>query len=133
MLPGPLAAATYAAVKIVGYAGFANGLNRILARNISVWKFGLAKTAIGLAFGLIYIFVIVGSSIIGALTETQIFIGAVPIRFIAWSLTLALFYGFRDRPVTICLVLVTGVMWSYILDGVMTILYRLPGMTMPFC
>jgi hypothetical protein len=133
MMPGPLAAATYAAVKITGYAGFAYGLNRMLGRNVREWKFGVAKTGIGLVGGLIYIFVILRAIDSSRLTNAQIFAGALPIRLVAWGLALALFYGFRDRPNIVVLALVAGVIWSYILDGLMAILYQLPGMAMPFC
>jgi hypothetical protein len=83
--------------------------------------------------GLIYIFVILRAIESSRLTEARIFAGALPIRLVAWSLALALFYGFRDRPKIVVLAPVAGVIWSYILDGLMAILYQLPGMTMPFC
>jgi hypothetical protein len=133
MIPGPFAAITYAGIKIIGYAGFAYGLNCVLSRKINVWKFGAAKTAIGLVGGLGYVFAVF--SLIGAEkpSDFSLFAGALPIRLAAWTVALALFYGFRERPKILIAAVVVGTIWSYILDGVMAVLYHLPGMQMPFC
>jgi dipeptide/tripeptide permease len=133
MVPGPLAAVTYASIKVVGYAGFAYALNRVLDRNIGVWKFGFAKTGIGLVGGLIYFFAMMAMADEKSFSEAQVYAGALPVRLLAWSVALALFYGFRDRKQLVILALVAGVLWSYLLDGVMALVYRVPGMAMPFC
>jgi hypothetical protein len=133
MVPGPLAAVTYASIKVAGYAGFAYALNRVLDRNIGVWKFGFAKTGIGLVGGVIYFFAMMLMVDDKSFSEAQVYAGALPIRVLAWGVALALFYGFRDRKQLVILALVAGVLWSYLLDGVMALVYRMPGMAMAFC
>jgi hypothetical protein len=133
MMPGPLAAITYTAVKVVGYAGFAYWLNRRTGKDVPVWKFGAAKTAIGLAGGLLYFLLMMTVFGDAKLSDTQAYIGALPFRLLAWIAALALFYGFRDRAGFMKLALIAGVLWSYILDGVMAIFYHLPGMAMAVC
>jgi hypothetical protein len=133
MMPGPLAAATYATIKVAGYAGFAYTLNRMLGRNVHVWKFGFAKTGIGLVGGLPYFFAMMSVAEDRSLSDAQVYAGALPIRFAAWSVALALFYGYRDRKGLVILALVAGVLWSYLLDGAMALLYHVPGMAMAVC
>lgn len=138
MIPGPLAAATYAAIKMTGYAGFAYGLNRVLGSNVRIWKFGATKIAVGLSGGLFYLYMLdaIGSH---GFSDAQVFAGALPIRLLAWRLAFALFYDFGDRPKVMTPALLAGVIWTYLLDGLMTILYyipgihHLPGMEVPFC
>jgi hypothetical protein len=133
MIPGPLAAITYGTIKVAGYAGFGHWLNGQLDRKVRIWKFGLAKTAIGLAGGLAYFFVLMAAFDDRELSETWAFVGAVPVRAIAWTVALNLFYGLRDKPALMLVVVIAGVAWSYVLDGAMALLYHLPGMAMPFC
>jgi hypothetical protein len=133
MIPGPLAVITYTAVKLIGYAGFAYCLNRQAEKQIPVWKFGAAKTAIGLAGGLLYFLIMMTIFGDAKLTDTQAYVGALPFRLMAWIVALALFYGFRDRAALMKLALIAGVLWSYILDGIMAIFYHAPGMAMAFC
>lgn len=133
MVPGPLAAVTYAAIKVTGYAGFAYALNRMLDRNVGVWKFGFAKTGIGLVGGLAYFFAVMAISDDKSWSDAQVYVGALPIRLAAWSVALGLFYGFRERRGVVMLALVAGLCWSYLLDGVMAIVYHVPGMAMAFC
>jgi hypothetical protein len=133
MVPGPLAAVTYATIKVAGYAGFASVLNRMLGRNVGVWKFGFAKTGIGLVGGLAYFFAVMAISDDKSWSDAQVYAGALPIRLMAWSVALGLFYGFRDRKGVVMLALVAGVFWSYLLDGVMALVYHVPGMAMAFC
>ena len=133
MMPGPLAAVTYATIKVAGYAGFAHVLNQMLDRNIGVWKFGFAKTGIGLAAGLAYFFAIMSIADGRNFSEAQVYAGVSPFRLAAWGVALALFYGYRDRKALVILALVAGVLWSYLLDGAMALLYHVPGMAMAFC
>jgi hypothetical protein len=133
MMPGPLAAVTYATIKVAGYAGFAYALNRVLDRNVRVWKFGFAKTGIGLACGSVYFFAMMSNADSSSLTEAQVYAGALPIRFAVWSVALALFYGYRERRGLVISALFAGVLWSYLLDGAMAILYHVPGMAMAIC
>jgi hypothetical protein len=133
MMPGPLAAATYATIKVAGYAGFAYALNRMLDRNVQVWRFGFAKTGIGLAGGLTYFFAMMSFADERSISEAQMYVGALPIRLAAWSVALALFYGFRERKGLVIFALVAGVLWSYLLDGAMALVYHVPGMAMAVC
>ena len=134
MMPSPLAALAYGAVKIIGYAYFAKGLNLAAGRSISPYRFGVAKTAIGLAGGIAYVFVLLPAFGLSEGSDLQIFLGAIPVRLVAWSVALAIFYGFKEKPLFIAGAIAAGTAWSYALDGVMWIIYKLmPGMVMPFC
>lgn len=133
MMPGPLAVITYTAVKVAGYAGFAHWLNRQTGTNVPVWKFGAAKTAIGLAGGLLYFLIMMTVFADVELSDTQAYLGALPFRLLAWMATLAVFHAFRDRAGSMKLALIAGVLWSYILDAMMAIFYHLPGMAMGVC
>ena len=134
MIPSPLAAGIYTAVKVAGYAAFAYGLNRYGGRSVPPFKFAAAKTALGLAGGVTYLFVIAPAAQIAESSDLALWIGAIPIRLLVWSIVLAYFYGFRQQPLLISLAALAGVSWSYCLDGVMSFFYRwLPGMDMPLC
>jgi hypothetical protein len=133
MIPGPLAAVTYATIKVVGYAGFACVLNRVLDRNVGIWKFGFAKTGIGLACGLAYFFAMMAIADSSSLSEAQMYAGVLPIRLAIWALVLALFYGYRERRGLVMAALFAGVLWSYVLDGAMAVFYHVPGMAMAIC
>jgi len=133
MVPGPLAALTYGAIKVAGYALFAKGLNRASARSVPALKFGLAKTAIGLVGGLAYVFAVVLALLPDA-AEWRVYLGALPVRVVAWVIALSLFYRWRERRTLLLGAVLIGVAWSYAIDGVMAMLYKiLPGMQMPFC
>jgi len=110
MMPGPLAAVTYATIKVVGYAGFAHVLNQMLDRNVRVWKFGLAKTAIGLVAGLTYFFLMTSMAEGRKLSDAQIYAGVLPFRLAAWGVALALFYGYGDRKALLIFALIAGVL-----------------------
>ena len=134
MMPSPLAALAYGAVKIVGYAYFAKALNSAAHRSVSPYRFGVTKTALGLAGGLLYIFVLLPAFGLRDGSDLQIFLGAIPVRLAAWSVALAIFYSFKHKPVLIAAAVASGTAWSYALDGVMWAIYKVvPGMVMPFC
>ena len=134
MMPSPLAAVVYAAVKIGGYAAFAYGLNKITGRSISPLKFGGAKTALGLVGGITYVFALVPATGLSDSSDVALFLGAAPVRLLVWGAALSLFYGFRSNPRLMSAAMFLGVGWSYALDGAMWLVYRiLPGMVMPFC
>jgi hypothetical protein len=134
MIPSVLAAAAYAGVKVGGYATFAHVLNRRLDRMVSPLKFAGAKTALGLVGGITYVFALAPTAGISESSDTAMFIGAAPVRLAAWGAVIALFYGFRSNPWLMSAVMFAGVCWSYALDGIMWLIYRvLPGMVMPFC
>lgn len=133
MMPGPLAAVTYATIKVAGYAGFAYVLNGVLDRSVHIWKFGFAKTGIGLVGGLPYFVAMMSMASAKSFSEAQVYAGALPIRLAAWSVALGLFYGYRDRKGLVILALGAGVLWSYLLDGAMALLYHVPGMSMAIC
>jgi hypothetical protein len=132
MVPGPLAAITYGAIKVAGYAGFGYWLNGQLDSKVRIWKFGLAKTAIGLVGGLGYLFIVM-SAFGDRMSESLAFAGAIPVRAVAWTIALSLFYRLRDKPFLMLIVVSAGVLWSYILDGAMMLICHLPGMAMPLC
>lgn len=134
MMPSPLAGLAYATVKIAGYAAFAHGLNKAVGREVSPLKFGLAKTGLGLVGGIAYLFIL--SMVVGSahVSDAALFSGAMPVRMLVWLGALALFYGFRQRTALMSGVVIVGVAWSYALDCVMWVIYKiLPGMVMPFC
>jgi hypothetical protein len=102
MMPGPLAAATYASIKVAGYAGFAYALNRVLDRSVRVWKFGSVKTGIGLICGVVYFFAMMSIADRSSLSEAQVYAGALPIRFAVWGIVLALLYHVPGMAMAIC-------------------------------
>ncbi len=134
MIPSALAGIVYAAVKVGGYAAFAYGLNRITDKSASPIKFAGAKTALGLAGGIAYVFGLASAIGISAESDFLLFVGAAPIRILVWTAMIGLFYGFRANPRLMTAAVLLGVVWSYALDGVMWVIYKvLPGMVMPFC
>lgn len=133
MLPSPLAAATYAAIKVIGYAAFAHGLNKVLGKSVPLLKFGISKTVIGLTAGVIYLFLVVPYAQIDQNSNSALLLGAVPIRMLAWAIALSIFYGFRTRPMLIGFAVFLGTALSYLLDGIMALLFHFPGMEMPLC
>jgi hypothetical protein len=134
MFPSPLAAAVLATVKVAGYAGFARALNRKTGQNVAPIKFGAAKTGLGLLGGVVYLFWLL--PVFGAedMSSAAVFLGAMPVRLLMWSVALRLFYEFQGRRGLIFGGVVLGTIWSYALDGVMWLIYKIvPGMTMPVC
>jgi hypothetical protein len=133
MMPGPIAAVSYAAVKIIGYAFFAKRLNATLKQSVSPYGFGWGKTGIGLVGGLIYLFVIV-PRLGGESSDWVLFLGAAPIRITAWGIALSVFYRLHQKPRIFMLTILAGLLWTYFLDGIMWAVYQfVPGMTMPLC
>jgi hypothetical protein len=134
MLPSPLAALAYGAIKVVGYAYFARRLNGYLGESVSPVKFGIAKTAIGLAGGLLYLFCMLPAMEVAGASNLIVFLGAAPVRVVAWCVALAVFYGARNRVWVLLTAALIGTTWTFALDGVMWLVYKvLPGMVMPFC
>lgn len=133
MLPSPLAAATYATIKVIGYAAFALGLNNVVGKRVSLLKFGISKTVIGLTAGVTYLFLVVPHTQIDQHSNSALLLNAVPIRMLAWAIALSIFYGFRTRPILVSFAVLFGTALSYLLDGIMALLFHLPGMEMPFC
>ena len=132
MMPSPVAALTYGAVKVAGYALFAKVLNRYAQKPVAPLKFGLVKTAVGLAGGLAYLFLVY--SMREDTPDAIVFIGALPVRLIVWAIVIRWFYGDGLERRTMVLAILAGTAWSYVLDGLMALIYRIvPGMVMPFC
>jgi hypothetical protein len=133
MMPGPLAALSYCAVKVVGYAFYGKSLNAKLGLAVPPYRFGFGKTAIGLVGGLIYVFLIAPR--FGRDTSDWIlFLGAAPIRIAAWAIALAFFYKLHKKPLIFAMAIFAGLIWTYFLDGVMWAIYQIvPGMAMPIC
>lgn len=127
-MPSPVAGLTYAAIKVVGYALFAKVLNRYAEKPASIVKFGFVKTALGLVAGVAYFFLLMRDDAVG------VYIGTVPVRLLIWAIAIQLFYRDSLKRRTKVLAVLAGTAWSFVLDGVMVLLYRLlPGMDMPFC
>lgn len=134
MIPSPTAALIYAAVKLSGYAVFAHGLNGIGARRVSPIKFSAVKTGLGLIGGITYVFALAPALGVSENSDTELFLGAAPVRLVVWALVIVILYGFRERPKLAAAHVFVGVAWSYTLDGVMWLIYKvLPGMVMPYC
>ena len=98
MVPSPIAAVTYGVVKVVGYAYFAKGLNAVTSESVRPYKFGIVKTAIGLAGGVAYLFFLSHASEPGP-SDLVLFLGAIPVRITAWGIALGIFYGDRKSVV----------------------------------
>jgi len=134
MAPSPIAAGVYLAVKVVGYAAFAYGLNRVTQQNVRPYRFAAAKTLVGLFGGIAYLLFLLPAINPAETSDVAVWLGAIPVRLLAWSLVLGYFVGFRERPGVVLAAVVVGTAWSYVLDGLMSVLYRvLPGMDMPWC
>ena len=62
------------------------------------------------------------------------FTGALPVRLFVWTIVIDKLYGDGLSRRTMMLAVLAGTTWSYVLDGVMALIYQiLPGMVMPFC
>jgi hypothetical protein len=135
MMPSPLAGAAYLAVKLSGYTLFAHGLNAASKQKVSPFKFAAAKTALGLVGGVAYMIVLEGAfGFEKDISDGALFLGAAIPRLLVWSVVINIFYRLRTQPRLMIAAIVLGLAWSYVLDGVMWIVYRiLPGMVMPFC
>lgn len=134
MIPSPTAALVYAAVKLSGYAVFAHGLNKLAGRKASPARFAAAKVGLGLLGGMTYVFAVAPAVGISERSDAELFVGAAPVRMAVWLLVLGIFYGLRENPKLTLAAMFVGVAWSYTLDGVMWLIYKvLPGMVMPFC
>jgi hypothetical protein len=133
MMPSPAAGLTYAAVKIAGYALFAKVLNRYAEQPAPPLKFGLVKTALGLAGGIAYFFL--SMYLAGEDTsDVLMYIGTLPVRLLVWATVIQMFYRDGLQRRTMVLATLAGTAWSYVLDGLMLLLFGiLPGMEMPFC
>ena len=67
-------------------------------------------------------------------SSVAVYVGTLPVRLFIWAAALELFYRDSLQRRTKMLAVLAGTGWSYALDGVMVILYRLvPGMEMFFC
>jgi hypothetical protein len=133
MMPTPRAALIYTAVKMVGYAVFALGFNKVVGKTVSPYKFGVAKTALGLLGGIAYIGLAL-AVLPAELSGTALYLFAIPVRLLVWGVALGIFYGFRTEPKILYVAMVLGVAWSYLLDGALRLLDKiLPGMSMPWC
>jgi hypothetical protein len=133
MMPSPVAGLTYGAIKVAGYALFARVLNRYSEKPAPPLKFGVVKTAFGLVGGIAYFFLF--NYVAPDDTSTAItLIGALPVRLLIWAIVIDRFYRDGLQRRTFVLAILAGTAWSYALDGVMVLLYRmLPGMDMPSC
>ena len=133
MMPSPAAGLTYAAVKIAGYALFAKVLNRYAEQPAPPLKFGLVKTVLGLAGGIAYFFL--SMYLAGEDTsDVLMYIGTLPVRLLVWATVIQMFYRDGLQRRTMVLATLAGTAWSYVLDGLMLLLFGiLPGMEMPFC
>jgi len=133
MMPSPAAGLTYAAVKIAGYALFAKVLNRYAEQPAPPLKFGLVKTVLGLAGGIAYFFL--SMYLAGEDTsDVLMYIGTLPVRLLVWATVIEMFYRDGLQRRTMVLATLAGTAWSYVLDGLMLLLFGiLPGMEMPFC
>jgi len=134
MIPSPFAAVVYGAVKVVGYAAFAHGLNRFARKPAAPFAFGAVKTVLGLIGGVTYGLLIVPAIGLADVSDGILFLAAAPVRILAWAVALGLFYRSRVTPRVLLTAMALGVVWSYILDGIIWALSSiLPGMETPWC
>jgi hypothetical protein len=132
VVPNPL---VYVALKAGGYALYAKAANTQAGSQVSPLAFGAAKIALGFGTGLLYLFVL------DALrppefhkTTWLVFVCFAPLRILSWGIAVALFFRSSTSRTMRGYLVVAGVVWSYILDGVMWLLYRfIPGAAFPFC
>jgi hypothetical protein len=133
MGPAPLGFAYFSAIKLAGYTAAAWYFKRNYQRpDSSIWKFGAARTALGIAAGLSYgaawwffagRFHLIPDS--GSLFLALLF----PIRLGEWSLILWLFFE-RNSTQRGHLVRnsLLGTVWSYVLDAIgISAAFVIPG------
>ena len=124
--PGPIGFLAFTGVKFAGYTAAAELLNRAYGSSRSSWKVGLARTGIGLAFGITFgaisIFVsgLVNIDKWPDWAGASLFFGSlVPIRLVEWSLLIHIFFdrGLVQRVKALKLSGL-GILWSFALDAV---------------
>ena len=118
--PAPLGFACFSAVKLAGYSAAAWYFKRRYARSdLSSWKIGAARTALGLVVGASYgaIWWLAGK---WTANSDLVYLALLfPIRLGEWSLILWLFFErqqlMRRRLLANSLL---GTAWSYVLDAI---------------
>ena len=123
MGPGPIAFVAFVGVKFIGYTAAAKLLQRTYeAPQVKVLKVGSARTALGVAAGLVYgaVWMFATRNIDVGLSPPMLsyFLGLVPIRMGEWSLILWLFFDRKDPDWTRLLIFAgLGSLWSFVLDA----------------
>jgi hypothetical protein len=102
-------------LRVGGYAGYTRFLNRSLERSSSLLRVGCIRFALGLILGVLYF-----PFAIRIESPIEAYLLLIPVRFLAWWLTIRLFYGgspatLRRRAIDTSL----GVLLSYALDGML--------------
>jgi len=123
MGPGPIAFVAFVGVKFIGYTAAAKVLQRTyVAPQVSVFKVGSARTALGIAAGLAYggIWMFATRNVVGAgPSMLWYFLGLVPVRMGEWSLILWAFFDKKDPDWKRLLTFAgLGSLWSYGLDAI---------------
>jgi hypothetical protein len=123
MGPGPIAFVAFVGVKFIGYTAAAKVLQRTyVAPQISVFKVGSARTALGIAAGLAYggIWMFATRNVVEAgPSMLWYFLGLVPVRMGEWSFILWAFFDKKDPDWTRLLIFAgLGSLWSYALDAI---------------
>ena len=133
-IPSLLGVGVYATIKVAGYTAYAHYLNRATGTQVSPLAFGATKTLVGLVGGVTYIYGIVPAFAFLDRSIIAFWVGAIPVRAMAWAIVLAVFFRAQLRPALFLAAVTAGVIWSYLLDALMSIFYRfLPGLSMPIC
>lgn len=123
MGPAPFGFAYFSAVKFAGYTAAALYFKDSYQRpDLSIWKVGAARTALGIAAGVSYgaAWFLVGKFVNVDNFGPWPFLGfLLPIRISEWLLILWLFFE-RNRTPTGRLVkrALLGTGWSYVLDAI---------------
>jgi hypothetical protein len=130
---GVLLPVVYMAIKVLGYAGFASLLNHSMHSAIPVWTFGAAKAVIGLVFGLVYLGLFAPELDLDKLNGLDLYLAALPVRLVAWVVTIDLFLGLSKRPLEHIGAVLVGTAWTFGMDWLLDLVDLLPGVRLAFC
>lgn len=114
-LQGALA---FSAIKFAGYSLAAFYLNKSYANaDNNPWVVGLARTLIGIVFGVVLAAVSFPFVFAGGLGFLIYFFGLIPVRLLEWFVVIGFFYedAATDKQRT-RKNLVLGTIWSFLLD-----------------
>ena len=132
-LPSLFVASIYIFLKVLGNVGFGFLLNHSMNTKLSPWKFGLAQTAIGLGIGVAFLVLFIPPRVdVETLSGMEFYLASVPVRMLAWAVTVDLFLGFKERQLEHTGAVLVGTAWSFGMDWLMDSAGVLPAVQMEF-
>jgi len=108
----------FTAIKFAGYSLAAFYLNKSYPDSINkFWVVGLARTIIGIVFGIVLATVSFPFVFVGGLGFLIYLLGLIPVRLLEWFIVIRFFYdeNLNDRQ-KMWKSLILGTVWSFVLD-----------------